>query len=118
MESKPSEVQPDHRNLLSVAYKNVVGSRRSAWRVISSIEQKSDDDKKGAISDYRKSIELELTTICNEVIVRINFIFSVNAFCFKCEVLSVRLCLMTISSRMLILVFPRKTLYSRLPFSF
>ena len=30
---------PQERNLLSVAYKNVVGARRSSWRVISSIEQ-------------------------------------------------------------------------------
>ncbi|CAO2640315.1 14-3-3 protein eta [Lemmus lemmus] len=29
----------EDRNLLSVAYKNVVGARRSSWRVISSIEQ-------------------------------------------------------------------------------
>ncbi len=28
------------RNLLSVAYKNVVGAERSAWRVISSVIQK------------------------------------------------------------------------------
>ena len=31
----------EERNLLSVAYKNVVGARRSSWRVISSIEQKT-----------------------------------------------------------------------------
>lgn len=30
----------EERNLLSVAYKNVVGARRSSWRVVSSIEQK------------------------------------------------------------------------------
>ncbi|KAI6660634.1 14-3-3-like protein GF14 kappa [Oopsacas minuta] len=30
----------EERNLLSVAYKNVIGSRRTSWRIISSIEQK------------------------------------------------------------------------------
>ena len=49
---------PEQRNLLSVAYKNVVGTRRSAWRVISSIEQKS-ESKEGA-EEYRKEIEGEL----------------------------------------------------------
>jgi 14-3-3 protein epsilon len=32
----------EERNLLSVAYKNSVGSRRTAWRAISSIEQKEE----------------------------------------------------------------------------
>lgn len=31
----------EERNLLSVAYKNIVGAKRSSWRVISSIEQKA-----------------------------------------------------------------------------
>jgi len=32
------ELSIEERNLLSVAYKNSVGSRRTAWRAISSIE--------------------------------------------------------------------------------
>merc|ERR1739842_26109 len=36
----------EKRNLLSVAYKNVVGARRSSWRVICMIEQRADEDKK------------------------------------------------------------------------
>jgi len=31
------ELSVDERNLLSVAYKNSVGSRRTAWRALSSI---------------------------------------------------------------------------------
>ncbi|EQB53167.1 hypothetical protein CGLO_07141 [Colletotrichum gloeosporioides Cg-14] len=30
------ELSVDERNLLSVAYKNVVGTRRASWRIISS----------------------------------------------------------------------------------
>jgi len=60
----------EERNLLSVAYKNVVGARRSAWRVISSIEQKSDNDEKRlhVIREYRGTIEQELTELCTEVL--------------------------------------------------
>ena len=40
------ELSVEERNLLSVAYKNSVGSRRTAWRAISSIEQK--EESKGS----------------------------------------------------------------------
>jgi len=36
------ELSVDERNLLSVAYKNSVGSRRTAWRALSSIESKEE----------------------------------------------------------------------------
>lgn len=39
---RPEELSMEERNLLSVAYKNVIGSRRASWRVISSIEQKGE----------------------------------------------------------------------------
>jgi hypothetical protein len=60
----------DERNLLSVAYKNVVGSRRASWRVISSIESKqsADDRKRELATEYRGKIEEELNQICNEVL--------------------------------------------------
>ncbi|KAK8622333.1 hypothetical protein V6N13_117254 [Hibiscus sabdariffa] len=36
----PDELTVEERNLLSVAYKNVIGARRASWGIISSIEQK------------------------------------------------------------------------------
>ncbi|KJE89822.1 tyrosine 3-monooxygenase/tryptophan 5-monooxygenase activation protein [Capsaspora owczarzaki ATCC 30864] len=63
------ELTNEERNLLSVAYKNVVGARRSSWRVISSIEQKESDEKKNArLKEYRSKIEAELRTVCNDVL--------------------------------------------------
>ena len=67
-----ADLSNEERNLLSVAYKNVVGTRRSSWRVISSIEQKSgEESKKDLAKAYREKIEEELRKICNEVLVRL-----------------------------------------------
>lgn len=65
------ELSNEERNLLSVAYKNVVGARRSSWRVISSIEQKTDgnDKKQQMAREYRGKIEKELQDICHDVLV-------------------------------------------------
>jgi len=65
-----SELSNEERNLLSVAYKNVVGSRRSSWRVISSIEQKTEgSEKKQAMAkEYRETVEKELKEICQDVL--------------------------------------------------
>uniref|UniRef100_A0A0B6ZM97 14-3-3 domain-containing protein n=1 Tax=Arion vulgaris TaxID=1028688 RepID=A0A0B6ZM97_9EUPU len=59
----------EKRNLLSVAYKNVVGGRRSAWRVISTIEQKAEPEKrKNIVQECRVKVENELDATCNEVL--------------------------------------------------
>lgn len=61
----------EERNLLSVAYKNVVGARRSSWRVISSVEQKMDKEdakKKNLANEYKMKIEKELFDICHDVL--------------------------------------------------
>jgi len=65
---QPQELTVEERNLLSVAYKNVIGSRRASWRVITSIEQKGDSEKMTIIRDFKARIENELVDICNDIL--------------------------------------------------
>lgn len=69
------ELSNEERNLLSVAYKNVVGARRSSWRVISSIEQKTEgsEKKQQMAKEYREKVEKELREICYDVLVSFFF---------------------------------------------
>jgi 14-3-3 protein beta/theta/zeta len=64
------ELSNEERNLLSVAYKNVVGARRSSWRVISSIEQKteSSERKRTLAKEFREKVEKELSDVCHDVL--------------------------------------------------
>jgi len=65
------ELTVEERNLLSVAYKNVIGARRAAWRIIASIEQK--EKSKGnegnveKIKVYAAKIDKELNDIVSDV---------------------------------------------------
>lgn len=52
------ELTVEERNLLSVAYKNVIGARRASWRIISSLEQKDDkcEEKQAINKEYRVQV--------------------------------------------------------------
>lgn len=70
--SSDQELTVEERNLLSVAYKNVIGARRASWRIVSSIEQKEESKGNEAqvamIKGYREKIESELAKICEDIL--------------------------------------------------
>ncbi|KIX07658.1 uncharacterized protein Z518_02311 [Rhinocladiella mackenziei CBS 650.93] len=70
--SADQELSVEERNLLSVAYKNVIGARRASWRIVTSIEQKEESKGNEAqvklIKEYRQTIENELGRICEDIL--------------------------------------------------
>lgn len=70
--SADQELTVEERNLLSVAYKNVIGARRASWRIVSSIEQKEEGKGNTAqvamIKSYREKIEAELAKVCEDIL--------------------------------------------------
>lgn len=66
------ELTVEERNLLSVAYKNVIGARRASLRIITAIEQKEENKKNesrvAATKEYKKKVEKELSDICGDII--------------------------------------------------
>jgi len=78
-----SELTVEERNLLSVAYKNVIGARRASWRILSSVEQKEEpkgcEQRLNLIRCYRSKVETELQDICNDVLAVLEKKLLVNA---------------------------------------
>mmetsp|Transcript_65957 Transcript_65957/g.187357 ORF Transcript_65957/g.187357 Transcript_65957/m.187357 type:complete len:242 (+) Transcript_65957:102-827(+) len=68
----PDELSVEERNLLSVAYKNAVGSRRAAWRIITSVEQKEktkgNEEQAKYAKEYCQKVEAELQKICDTIL--------------------------------------------------
>ena len=71
--AKAGGVNPDERNLLSVAFKNLISSKRAACRTISAIEQNPKYTKfNAALLAYKTKIETQLMADCQKVIDMIN----------------------------------------------
>jgi len=72
LKSKDKDLNSDERNLLSIAYKNSVSSRRSALRTIMAYEMKEKKKDNSVflpyIQEYKKKVEAELTSMSFNII--------------------------------------------------
>ena len=82
----PQELSAEERNLLSVAYKNSVSPKRTAWRIIDNQEKKEEaksDQASGRhlelLKTFKKKVEKELDETCNDIIQTIENTLTPNA---------------------------------------
>ncbi|KAF8411191.1 hypothetical protein HHK36_003734 [Tetracentron sinense] len=66
--SSVEELRVEERNLLSVAYKNVIGSLRAASRIVFPNERKDEGRKNeehvSLVKEYRSKVEYEFSDVC------------------------------------------------------
>ncbi len=72
LKGRTGDLNSDERNLLSIAYKNAVSTRRSALRTVMAYEMKETKKENSTflpfIQEYRQKIEDELTKMCDNVV--------------------------------------------------
>jgi len=70
------DLSVEERSLLAVACKHAVGSRRAAWRVATSVEEKEktkgNDNQVGFAREYCGKLEAELQKICDTILALLN----------------------------------------------
>lgn len=75
MAIKYVDLTGEERNLLSLAFKNIIGVRRAAWRILCSLQAREMGKMKGedskeleVIIEYKATVEKELDSICQDIL--------------------------------------------------
>merc|ERR1712228_1009152 len=69
IETKGGDMSPDERTLLSVAFKNLITSKRTAWRTVRAIQLNSKYKKfETSLEEYRNRLESNLFNDCSMII--------------------------------------------------
>ena len=87
------DISNDERNVLSIAYKHLVGERRNAWRIVSSMEKgyEESDFRKKVAHDYRSEIAAEQKSICEEVLFLIESYLLPNTSDFESKIVYLKM---------------------------
>jgi hypothetical protein len=66
--AQSTDLTVEERNLLSVAYKNVIGGRRSSWRSIAEGSEENDPRFSSFVDHFQQKVAEEIEEVCSEVL--------------------------------------------------
>ena len=73
IKKKKDDLNKDEKNIFYKSFKNIINSKRSAWRSADYMEEKEKNDERIAmIKNYKDILEKDIYDVCKNVIALIN----------------------------------------------